>query len=643
MNLELKNSKSVSENLDMFLNNFSLNQEFLSVLLAGSIDTNYDTHLARLDKMLMFSAVEEPLKNRQGATLPPPTETMLVQSTKDKLQQVKKQVSARLANHFLQAFSTPRLLRDLLSLLKRKENASLIEFLSRHAPAMASQVEQECLKAVWQSASSFVNSVYDKLQNEHFAASTSNFVPLFVATKATDENQVLPVFLNVKSTLFHNSDFDNLLEEVKRSCQNFGLAVHYDVGGENSELTEALERSQKQVAGRRGVVEFFISFMSNSVYYSVLSPTYELFDVFQGRKGTIELVLTVFLLTSMLALDAISSTLRNFLANRWETSSQQVLVLCSKVASIIFDKVKQLVASSDDFVGLQMTKHACAKIQKNVQSSKLDDLKGLLLQIGQLIEKQIRNLVSRLTVSFYKNVETEGRLVEYLPESIYSTKHTERFTLFLLVTSCLQENSIASSDSLDLPQLWQDFLDFLLVLKSEASRLKIMKTKKTETIFMINNLQVIYKSIVEFTATGNKHEELKARIEEQLLNYRDSFAEEELAEVFGKIISFLTTHERDDELKINFEEANGIIKDFNKSWRSGLKIISTAVDTYFLDEKILLLRQVFTQLLLYTSRFSELLTQQPLSDDDKSSKDLEPLVSVSEIMKLIKKYDSKPK
>jgi hypothetical protein len=173
-------------------------------------------------------------------------------------------------------------------------------------------------------------------------------------------------------------------------------------------------------------------------------------------------------------------------------------------------------------------------------------------------------------------------------------------------------------------------------------------SKKDQIVFLINNCDLIITIFHERHLTGNEVQ----RFEDILMRQRELFAEEEVRGCFSKLIAFVFQVEKEmvsgdrgerpiwekiglDEAKYN-ADVESLVKEFTGTWKVGIQKINDDVMAYFANFKsgTEILKQVLTQLLLYYTRFQDIIkkswTKPPAFTRD--------IISTASILMEIKKY-----
>jgi len=166
---------------------------------------------------------------------------------------------------------------------------------------------------------------------------------------------------------------------------------------------------------------------------------------------------------------------------------------------------------------------------------------------------------------------------------------------------------------------------------------RMFKQQKQQTIFLINNYDLVLSVLKEAGTDGGKTQQ---QFEELLKSSTTVFVEEELREHFGALIAFVKTRAGEDTATSNaqpirLEEVEPLVKDFAVRWKTAIEVMHKDVITSFSNFVcgMEILRAALTQLLLYYTRLSDSLKR--VGGGDALGKDV---VSISSIMYEIKKY-----
>ncbi|KAK1748016.1 vacuolar protein sorting-associated protein 52 [Skeletonema marinoi] len=187
--------------------------------------------------------------------------------------------------------------------------------------------------------------------------------------------------------------------------------------------------------------------------------------------------------------------------------------------------------------------------------------------------------------------------------------------------------------------------EMVLLLKRLAD---VHATNIKRNVFMINNLDQIITIFKERRVSGK---ELN-RFSELLVQQRELFVEEELLQTFSKMIAFVQQTEAHMSRisaprsargvaapadVVNPDVVESLVREFASNWKAGIEQINRNVLSYFSNFRngMEILKQVLTQLLLYYTRFQDVIRKVWRGKPPSFCKDL---VSTSVILAEIKKH-----
>lgn len=174
-------------------------------------------------------------------------------------------------------------------------------------------------------------------------------------------------------------------------------------------------------------------------------------------------------------------------------------------------------------------------------------------------------------------------------------------------------------------------------------------SNKMKIVFLINNIDQIISIFQERRVSGR---ELN-RFFDLFMRQRELFVEEELLQSFSKMIAFVHQTEQyinktdhlsnnkatieGQKLEINVQVVESLVHDFATHWKQGIELINRNVLSYFSNFRngMEILKQVLTQLLLYYTRFQDIIRKVWRSNPPAFCKDL---IGTSVILAEIKKF-----
>lgn len=183
-----------------------------------------------------------------------------------------------------------------------------------------------------------------------------------------------------------------------------------------------------------------------------------------------------------------------------------------------------------------------------------------------------------------------------------------------------------------------DMLGEYISLLERLAEEHVVNIKKI--VFMINNLDQVVCLFQERRVAGGK--ELN-RLLELLMLQRELFVEEELLHGFSKMIAFVQQTENSlssstaNDKAVNYQVVESLVQEFASNWRTGMETINRNVLSYFSNFRngMEILKQVLTQLLLYYTRFQDVIRKVFKKRQPDFAKDIVP---TAVILAEIKKY-----
>ena len=168
---------------------------------------------------------------------------------------------------------------------------------------------------------------------------------------------------------------------------------------------------------------------------------------------------------------------------------------------------------------------------------------------------------------------------------------------------------------------------------------QLLPSAKDRSVFLINNYDQILTVFQERRVVSDEAQ----RFEESLLRQRELFAEEEIRQSFPRLISFVAQTEKAlSELQVgatlSLDEllVESLVREFAAQWRSGIQQINDGVLAHFANFRngMEILKQVLTQLLLYYTRFQDII-KKSFSRPPAFTRDI---ISTATILMEIKRY-----
>lgn len=186
----------------------------------------------------------------------------------------------------------------------------------------------------------------------------------------------------------------------------------------------------------------------------------------------------------------------------------------------------------------------------------------------------------------------------------------------------------------DLSEMLDEFIVLLERMADEYS------SQKRRIVFLINNLDQVVCIFQERRVIGKEFN----RLVEKLMAQRELFVEEELLVGFSKMIAFVQQTEahiastpKGSSYDVNPQVVQSLVREFSLNWKANIELINRNVLSYFSNFRngMEILKQVLTQLLLYYTRFQDIIRKVWKNKQPEFCKDL---VNTNLILAEIKKY-----
>ncbi len=173
---------------------------------------------------------------------------------------------------------------------------------------------------------------------------------------------------------------------------------------------------------------------------------------------------------------------------------------------------------------------------------------------------------------------------------------------------------ISSLRLLSTPVVEPMLSNMLRVLRTEVERLfseRLVKqhpSRKAQAAFLINNYDLVVTTIAERGARGDD----SVHFEQLLDAAKAAFVEEQLIVDFGSMIAYVKQTEPllmgSDASRVDKRQMELLVRSFHDSWKAGIESVNREVVKSFANFKLGMdiLKQVLTQLLLYYTRFLDI-------------------------------------
>ena len=639
MNVRLKNRRVTEDKLKGYLDQVVLAPSLVTAIDDAEINDAYLQHLMALNAKLRYAARHQPPPAATGASssssdLMLPSETAAFREVETQLHKLKARAVTRVREFLLAKMN--ELKKPKINVQMVQQNTLLpmkylVTFLADNAP----DVEEEFRDVYAETMSKILMSVFKSYHtgllklHEEVATRTDLIVV---------EEQSLKGLFSSKINLSKQKDTFSMGEREKLLDPHLAAAppiILHVAEAEKLKLPyEALFRSLHQHLMNSATAEylFLIDFFqgntadpnnnSNSDAHTSNASTS---SILRPR----DLFLRVFAKTLSLCLEH----LENYLFTCYDAIGLLLMVRVTHAQRLVMDKRRIPVLDSFfDRVTSLLWPRFKTVFDVNLQSvrhAKVKKLGAIDLHPHYVIRRYAEFAASVLSLSLH----TQGFATD-----------DER------VCSTLMRQHGAGDMVLNSLALLRDEVLALLARLAEQH-----KHPKDKCVFLINNADLVLALFHDKRIISEE----TAKLDDLLAQQRELFVEEELVAAYGKLIAFVRQNESavvgtkqqqqqqagggnatssgGGELQVDAAQVEKIVREFAATWKRGIEQMNSNVMTYFSNFRngMEILKQVLTQLLLYYTRFVEIVKKSFARAPPPFTQDI---VTTQEILYEIKKY-----
>lgn len=589
MNIRLKNRRIAEELLHHFLENASISPEVMSCIAQNTIDEEFLEAVVDLSNKLNFIQREEPAKDGSSLDIAP-IETKISIVLLPELDKLKALAISKIRDYFSLHFMALRKPKTNVQILQQSsliKYAPLYRFLQQEAEATADDLRIIYVESMGKTVFHLFKNYYNQLLKLDASNATK------ADTIALEETTLKSVFTATVSKGATNPS---------KKSDIFTLGDRVQV----VELAESAPAILVHVANAEAQ-----SFPCEVIWRSVI-------------KHLIDAVTNEFL----------------FIVDFFKTDVMNTFhAIFDKTINHLVQAMETYVGSCYDMLGLLLIIKVAHAQRLVMQRRRIPVVDPFFDRISMLLWPKFKSVFDVNIKAFKEiNVKKLGSVTDLAPHYI-----CKRYGEFVASIVTLQgstgvgsgagvsgggdrdEDIDMPSDSLgiggggelmlqhDLVQLRMEMIGLLEKLAGTVS------SNRDRKVFFINNLDCMLNIFAERRVQS---EEVH-KFDELLLRQREMYVEEELICSFPKLIPFILETER-DVLGDNQPRGTGaaargnlvdektvetLVMEFHTSWRKNIEQINANVLQYFgnIRNGMEILKQVLTQLLLYYSRFQDII------------------------------------
>ena len=328
-----------------------------------------------------------------------------------------------------------------------------------------------------------------------------------------------------------------------------------------------------------------------------------------------------------------------FQSNTRETFNK----MFGRTLSLVLEFLENYLLNCYDAIGLLLVIKVTHLQRMVMQRRRIPVLDQFFDRISMLLWPRFKQIFD-MNLKSVKNANPKKLGPVDLSPHYISKRYAELVSsVFFLQTGTESMGIGGSGESLLKYDIYAMRTEIALLLDKLSKQIPNLKEQK---VFFINNFDQILSVFQEKRIVS---EEMQ-KFEDILMQQREIFAEEEIKNAFPRLISFVIQTEnamyelenndngnhQQNSLVLDEVLVEGLVRDFSVNWRSGIQQINDNVLAYFANFRngMEILKQVLTQLLLYYTRFQEII-KKSWARPPAFSRDI---VSTATILMEIKRY-----
>lgn len=556
MNIKLKNRRAAEELIHKFLDQTSIDPEVANIIAHSPINEQFLDAIIDLSKKLKYLQQEAPSKDGSSLDIIPKG-TFVGQTLLPELERLKIRAISKIRDYFASKYKDLRRPKTNIQMLQQSalvKYAPLFQFLQQEASHSADEIRSWYVETMGKTIFNLFKNYYAQLMKlEDVKADRNDLV-------AVEEAAVRSMFTN-KVNLSKRSDAFTL--------------------GERDKILDQIETEPILVhVATAEVLKFPYEVLLRSVI-----------------KHLSDAATSEFL----------------FIVDFFKTNSQDTFNnIFKRTLSHILENLENYLLTTYDAIGILLIIKVTHSQRLVMQRRRIPVLDSFFDRICMLLWPRFKfvfdaNLKSLRNANFRKlgNIDLTPHYV--------SRRYAEFVSSVLALTRGSDSFGIAGGgETMLLTDLQQIRVEILGLLERLSSQLPTSKERK---VFIINNVDQMLQVFQERRVMSDEVQKL----EDMLMHQRELFAEEALKDIFPRLVSFVLQTEQamiaaassgtNERFTLDETIVEGLVREFASSWRTGIQQINDDVLKYFANFRngMEILKQVLTQLLLYYTRFQDVI------------------------------------
>lgn len=581
MSIRLKNRRAVEEKMHMFLEKAAIKPSLASSIMSPHVNDLFLDAVVNLSSRLKF--LERDVPATDGSSLDiAPSETYSGRTLLPELEKLKVKALAKIRDYFTAQFNAIRKPKTNIQMLQQNSLvrfAPLIQFVHLESPAVAEDLRSLYIESMGKTLQNLFKCYYTQLvKMEQVMASKGDLVAVEEATLKSIFTQ--KVDMTKRNDTFALCEREKILDQIESEP----ILVHVALAENQKHPYEVFIRS---------ILKHLIDSATNEFLFVIDFFKTQPRDTFNRIFGK--------------TLSMILENLENYLVGCYDPVGLLIMIKMTYLLRLVMQRRRIPVLDSFfDRISMLLWPRFKQVFDANLKSIKYANPKklGTMDLAPHFVSRRYAQLVSSIVTLYQGSSESWG--------------------------------IGGGGESMIQNDLHQIRIEMIGMLGKLANLLPVPKER---IVFLINNYDQI---LLIFEERRIMCEEVQ-KFEDLLMQQRELFAEEEIRANFPRLIAYVLQTEKliienPPDLKSRIDETatGNLVREFATTWRTGIQQINDDVLSYFANFRngMEILKQVLTQLLLYYTRFQDIIkktwTRAPSFSRD--------IVSTATILMEIKRY-----
>lgn len=593
MSVKLKNRRAVADRLHAFLEKTNLPPAVLNNIISPTVNEGFLEAVIILGKRLTYLEQQQPATDGSSLDIAP-SDTAAGRGLLPELEKLKIKAIGKIRDYFSTQFNAIRKPKTNIYMLQQTSlvrYSPLFHFLNREQNAVAEDLRSLYVESMGRTVQNLFKSYYAQMLKLEVAAATKTDL-LFVEEQTLRSLFTQKVDMNKRSDVFALGDRAKVLDSIESEPILLHVALAENRKLHYEEILRSLLKHLVDAATSEFlfIVEFFRS-----------SPK-DTFNRIYGR--CIATVLESVENYLLACYDAVGILIMLRLVHLLRLIMQRRRIPCldplfDRLSLLLWPRFKQLLD-----VNLRSLKAANQTVGRR---SSVGIGGGSSVDLSpQLVCRRYAEFVSSILLLHFNHA---GKASAGGGDDMNTSADN------VLSSAGEDMGSAAAGVMSGELMLQQDIAllrtELIALMDRTAVSIATSSSARDQRVFLINNYDLILSIFQERQLLSEE----VSRFEQLLLTQRELFAEEEIKAFFPRLLVFIAQAEQ--ALQEGPAAITGIItesacetlvRDFSANWRPGIQSINDEVLRYFANFRsgMEILKQVLTQLLLYYTRFQDI-------------------------------------